>query len=115
MTHVAGSGYDVARWKNLRVWAENGLIRIEDAKDDSYEVIPVSAAKARIRAQVDILKSGHYDASGRRKLSAFIDHVLEIMQKAQVQGMPSDPQASRDLKDRRAKSVVVPADIMGIK
>jgi hypothetical protein len=115
MTHIIGSQYDVARWENLRVWAERGLIRVEDARDNSYQVITVEDAKDRIVALTDIMRSDYYDANGRTELRSFIGQVLEIMQKAQEQGMPSDPQASRDLKDRRAKSFLVPADIMGTK
>jgi hypothetical protein len=112
MTHIIGSQHDVAQWGNLRVWAENGLIRIEDARDNSYEVITVEDAKERIRAQVDIMESDYYDAHGRRQLRTFVSQMLDVMQKAMEQGMPSDPQASRDLKNRRAKSFVVPRDVM---
>ena len=61
MTHIIGSIHDVAMYGNLRAWAENGLVRIEDARDNSYEVITVKEAKARIKAQADILSSAYYD------------------------------------------------------
>jgi len=113
MTHIIGSQHDVARWKNLRVWAERGLVRIEDASDNSYETITVDDAKERIKAQVDILRSTYYDKHGKRQLRMFIDQLLSVLQKATEQGMPSDPQASKDLKNRRAKSFVMPRDIIG--
>jgi len=114
MTHIIGSIHDVAMYGNLRAWAENGLVRIEDARDNSYEVITVKEAKARIKAQADILSSDYYDSDGKSKLTSFIDQMLTVIMKAKEQGMPSDPGASKDLKRRRAKSVVVPSDILGI-
>ena len=112
MTHIIGSQHDVARWGNLRVWAERGLVRIEDGRDNSYETITVAEAQKRIVAQVDILNGPYYDANSKRELRKFINQLLDVVQKAQEQGMPSDPQASRDLKNRRAKSIVVPRDII---
>lgn len=113
MTHIIGSQHDVAKHGNLRVWAERGLVRIEDARDNSYETITVDEAKERIKAQVDILRSTYYDKHGKQQLRMFIDQLLHVLQKATEQGMPSDPQASKDLKNRRAKSFVMPRDIIG--
>jgi hypothetical protein len=112
MTHIIGSIHDVVQWDNLRIWAENGLVRIEDSRDNSFETITVKDAKERIKAQIDILETDYYDTAGKAKLRSHIEAVLGVLEKAKEQGMPSDHTRKNDLKRSRATSVVVPTDII---
>jgi hypothetical protein len=49
------------------------------------------------------------DSAMRAEMQRIIDRSIELARKAQIQGMPDDPSAARDLRRRRPVSVVVPA------
>ena len=101
----------------LRIWAERGLIHIEDSRDNSYECLSVRTALQRMKAisdmlgnstQRDINSEDQFDRANRDRHQRMLDSMIEITRKAQNQGMPSDASARRDLVRRRPKSIVVP-------
>lgn len=121
MVHILGHGHDVVIYGPLRLWAERGLVHIEDGRDNSYESISVQDTLLRINALSEMI--GNSQAGGRgsktnsftkyadeiKDLQDAIDRIIDVCQKAREQGMPDDPSARRDLARRRAKSVSVPS------
>ncbi len=112
--------YDVVSFGKLRMWAERGLIHIEDGDTGEYEAISVRTCLQRMSAIQDMLKNSRADRGSIKNNTAFmsitiekhqrmLDCMVEVVGKAKVQGMPSDASARRDLVRRRPKSVVVPA------
>lgn len=118
---VTTTGNDVVRFGHLRMWAERGLIHIEDAKDNSYNIVSVRTMLHRMRGIQDMLKNSKpgtrqahsHDQMDRKWVEEnqnMLDAMVEVVRKAQIQGMPTDASARRDLVRRRPKSVVVPGN-----
>ncbi len=101
--------------REVRYWAERGLIRVEDSLDNSYEVLSVrqflrhAAALSAMIGNSSANRDAGADSAMRAEMQRIIDRSVEIAKKAQIQGMPDDPSAARDLRRRRPVSVVVPA------
>jgi hypothetical protein len=115
---LVGVSDDVVRFGPLRLWAERGLIRIEDARDGSYEIVSVHTMLYRMRAINEAIKNSSQrqkhsqdpeDAKEVRRLQGMIDAMVTVCRKAQEQGMPSDASARRDLARRLPTTVLVPA------
>lgn len=100
--------------REVRYWAERGLIRAEDSLDNSYEVLSVrqflrhAAALSAMLGNSSSKKDTGADPHLRAEFQRIIDRSIDLARKAQVQGMPDDPSACRDLRRRRPVSVVVP-------
>lgn len=118
---VTTTGNDVVRFGHLRMWAERGLIHIEDAKDNSYVVVSVRTMLHRMRGIQDMLKNSktgtrqahshdQLDRSWVEENQNMLDAMVEVVRKAQIQGMPTDASARRDLVRRRPKSILVPGN-----
>ena len=117
--HILGQT-DVAKYEYLRVWAERGLIHMEDSRDNSFETISVTEALIRARALND-MRPGldgteskaerHAVYEQREKIQLFVEHLLTIVRKAQEQGMPDDPSARQSLKAKRPKSILIPRNV----
>ncbi len=112
---VAVGNRDVVRFGDLRFWAERGLIHIQHARTGAYDSISVRAALERMKAIADMLGNrrsmnteDQFDQANRKRHQDMLDGLVEICRKAQVQGMPSDASARRDLVRRRPRTVVVP-------
>lgn len=112
-THAA----DVVRFGPLYIWAERGLVHIEDSRDNSYESVSVRAMLHRMKAIQDMLGNStarqmnsedQFDRANRERHQKMIEEMLVVIRKAQEQGMPTDAGARRELVRRRPKSVVVP-------
>jgi len=111
------SSDQLGKFGGLRMWAERGLIHIEDAKDNSYRAISVDVAKERLLGLVDMLdnsnskrkKHSHdqFDMQRIRSIQNMVSNMTAVIRKAQEQGMPTDASARRDLVRRRPKTVVV--------
>lgn len=119
---VVGTDRDVVRFGPLRMWAENGLIHVEDARDNSYDCMSVRTALRRMNAISEMLGNSsqrqmhcedQFDQANRLRHMQMLEGLTAIVRKAQVQGMPDDPSARRDLVRRRSKSVVVPQTFGG--
>ncbi len=101
----------------LRLWAERGMIRCVDQRTGQYDVYSVRTTLHRLQALQDMLANSRKDG----KVNAYIDNptylriqrmieqMVDVCQRARVQGMPSDPTAVRDLHRRRPKTFVVPS------
>ena len=108
--------HNVVQTKHLRIWAERGLIHIEDSRDNSYEAVSVRTELMRMKAiqemlmnsREDMKRSGNMHAAEYDSLQRMLEEMIEVCTQAKAQGMPSDPRAARDLADRRPKTVVVP-------
>lgn len=107
----------VVRTKHLRMWAERGLIHIEDSRDNSYNVFAVRTMLHRMRGISDMLGNSSerqinsestLDRNWRTEQLEMLEGMVNVVNKAKEQGMPSDPTACRDLVRRRPKSIVVP-------
>lgn len=117
MTLLLGLEHDVCVFGNLRIWAERGLIHLEDARDNSYEAFSVKTQLHRVKAINDMLQnskaqltsSGGMTAQEFERQMKMVEKMVEICKKAQIQGMPSDPTACRDLRRRLPTSVTVPS------
>lgn len=116
MYSLFGQNNMVCQFGSLRIWAERGLIHIEDAKDNSYTVVAVRTALKRMQAISDMLRNSRvkmlsdkamYGDEFDRQMK-MLDQMTEVCRKAQVQGMPSDASARRDLKRRLPTTVTVP-------
>ena len=111
-------GDDVVRFGPLRMWAERGLVHIEDSRDNSYDTVSVRVCLQRMRALSDMLgnktvdrqknSTDQFDGEFRRRNTEMLEAMTEVCRRAQIQGMPDDASARRDLVRRRAKTVVVP-------
>lgn len=116
----AVTGTEVVKFGNLRMWAERGLVHIEDGGNGGdYKVVGVRVMLQRMRAIQDIIanskptqRQAHsHDQFDRKWLEdnqGMLEAMVEVVKRAQQQGMPSDPTAVRDLVRRRPKTVVVP-------
>ena len=110
--YLLGS-HDVAQLGPLRLWAERGLVHIEDGRDNSFHTLTVKDALDRVQGLNDMLGNSTDDANiyykdERERLMRFIETMIIVAKKAQEQGMPSDGSARRELKRRRSKTVQVP-------
>jgi len=112
--------HNLAQYRHLRVWAERGLIRIEDSRDNSYEILSARETLIRMRAMSDMVKNGlahlrqnpndnsYMAVTEIEDLQRFLDKLENIVQQAREQGSPDDESARRDLVRRRPVTVVVP-------
>ena len=116
---VATTGNDVVRFRHLRMWAERGLIHVEDSRNNEYKVVSVRVMLQRMRAIQDIIANSRpasrqahsadpFDRAWLEENQGMLEAMVEVVRNAQVQGMPSDASARRDLVRRRPKTVVVP-------
>jgi hypothetical protein len=111
-----GGDHMVCRFGHLRIWAERGLIHIEDNRDNSYETMSVRTALQRMVAINDMLANSKAELSRNGGMYAdefernmkMLEQMTDICRKAQEQGMPTDASARRDLVRRRPVSVTVP-------
>lgn len=110
---------DVVIHDNIKMWAERGLIHIEDDRDNSYKVVGVREMLYRLKAVQDMLKNSkpsqrvkhshdRFDRDLIDKTQKTIDQMVEVIRKAQEQGTPHDASARRDLARRRPKTFAVP-------
>ena len=115
--HIIGHGSDVVRCGPLRLWAERGLIHVEDSRDNGYQTMPVKDALFRIKAlnefrpgidgtEDKLTKKWVYGT--RQQLQKLVEEMVELVRKAQAQGMPTDPTASHALRAARPTTVVMP-------
>ena len=99
--------------RQIRFWAERGLIHCEDSLDNEYSSMTVRQFLHRVRGINDMLcnsaasADSGADMSLREETQRNVEKAMEIAAKAQVQGMPSDASARRDLVNRRSKTIAV--------
>ena len=114
--HILGSTHSVADYYHLRVWAEDGLVKIEDARDNGYEVLQVREFLKRLKAindmkgAIDGTESAELKAAiceERTAIDRFVERAIPVARKAQEQGMPSDKSAKNSLAAARPKNFVM--------
>lgn len=113
---LLGHSHDVVIFGPFRIWAERGLIHLEDARDNSYQAYSVKTQLHRIKAINDMLANSKAQLTSNGSLTTqeyerqmkMVEQMVEVLKKAQVQGMPSDASACRDLVRRQPVSVTVP-------
>jgi len=110
---------DVVRFGRLRLWAERGLVHVEDERDGSYNSFSVRTMLERMRAIRDLVANSRalfrrqphtedqFDSKWLRDNEAMLEAMTEVVRRAQEQGMPSDPSARRDLLRRRPRTFVL--------
>lgn len=108
-------GYKVARLGSLRLWAERGLVHIEDERDNSYVCLTVLEAIERATALLEMLRGQrrelheagvlHREEWDRRM--AGLGEILEVIRQAREQGPPDDPQARQEAERRAPRLFVV--------
>lgn len=119
--HAVVSPQDVVRFGPLRVWAERGLIHIEDERTGGgYKVHTVKTALRRIKAVSDMLGNSvrmrqkygvdELDQLEWNRQMKAVEGIVALASKAQAQGMPSDPTAVRDAHRRLPKTIGVPSN-----
>jgi hypothetical protein len=111
-----GGDHMTCRFGPLYIWAERGLIHIEDARDNSYDSMSVRTALQRMVAISDMLRNskaqmiadGAMYAEEYERQMRMLEQMTEVCRLAQEQGMPSDSSARNDLIRRRPVTVTVP-------
>lgn len=99
--------------RELRFWAERGLIHCEDSLDNSYRSMSVRQFLHRVRGLNDMLNNTSskrdkgFDVQLREELQRNVEKATELARIAQLQGMPEDASARRDLVRRAKKTVSV--------
>ena len=98
----------------LYLWAENGLVCWEFAKNNAYGSMDWREAPKRVLALSQMVtnssEEGHY-ADESNRLKTFVCDMERVIRPAKEQGGPNDDGAAEDRRRRRAKSVVVPRAI----
>ena len=119
--HLLGQ-HNVTLFGNLRIWPENGLIKIEDKRDGSYEAITVKEALLRAKALNDMVKNSGAHIRNRTKDAAYysdeiktiqdlVESVVNACRIAREQGMPDDPVSRQERINRRPKMVPVSSGV----
>lgn len=107
--------HDCVRFRNLRIWAERGLIHVEE-DNGNYQAISVRSTAHRMRALQDMINNSREEAKRNPgfnhqlcdQIQRMLESMIEVARKAQIQGMPDDPTAREELKRRRPVTLVVP-------
>jgi len=120
MTHILGGNTQMAILRSmdgktqLRFWAERGLIRVEDSRDNSFETLSVKEVLIRMAGLSDMLGNkttsdeSIIDNAYRTMIQKYLEDMIDIVRQAQEQGQPTDESAIRDLNRRRAKTFTLP-------
>src|SRR4051812_12731771 len=96
--------------RETRFWAERGIVQCED-NIDGYSSMSVRAFLKRVNALNEMMGNSSPgrdkgpDSDLRQETLRVVELASEIARMAQVQGMPSDPTARRDMARRRKKTV----------
>ena len=111
MVHLLGLDNDVVKHGPLRLWAADGMIKIEDGRDNSYTALSVKEALERVSAINEMIGNSSGDgeyADEITRLQRFVEGMVELCKKARVQGMPTDATARKERRRRHSTSVIVP-------
>ena len=104
-------------WGDLRIWAERGLIHIEDSRDSSYKSESVAAFLVKVKALNDMkMKFDGTESSAERKaiiedrsrIQKLVEGAIDVAHRARAQGMPDDSTAGSSIRASRTVSVAVP-------
>lgn len=108
---------DVVRFGPLRIWAERGLIHVEDSRDNSYKKVSTRDELFRLQAINDMLANSRqkgsedqFDASNVTRIRRAVEGMIAVCQKARTQGDPfgESKALARRLVRTMPKTVVTP-------
>lgn len=110
-------GHNVCQFGPLRIWAERGLIHVEDSRDASYSTVSVHTALERMGALSDMIqnsrekmrRTGFMPTAEHDRIVRMLEEMIDVVRLARHQGTPDNPQARRELVRRRPKSVLMPS------
>ena len=104
----------VVRFRGYRWWADRGLIHWENQLNGDYNSQSVRVTLLRLKALNDMISNSRRSTGGYmlpdqiREMQEYIDQMIELVKKAQYQGMPDDPRvAKQKANDRRVSSRMV--------
>ena len=100
--------------REVRFWAERGLVCWEDSKDNSYGTMNHVEAGLRALALSEMVFKSHeqgYYCDETRRLQKFICEMENVIRKAIEQGSPLSEDAGREYVRRRPTSVIVPQEM----
>jgi hypothetical protein len=110
MTYLIGNS-GVVKHGNLRIWAERGMIRIEDARDNSYVTVQLKQFLFRIKALNDAIgkssDSWEY-ADERRDMQRLVEEYVAVAKRCYGQGEPENKDAIKSRKRSRTRQVSMP-------
>lgn len=123
MVQLIGGRARTVRFGTLRLWADRGLIHIEDEVTNTYDAVPVKEALLRVQALQDMCRNTLMEAREKRETKEVVDRyfralndnqkiieqIVQLCHQAREQGLPTDDGARRELARRRPTSLVVPA------
>lgn len=101
------------RGQPIYVWAERGLICLEDAATNTYKTESWQTMAQRTLALSDMVKNtpGGIHSDERVAIQRIICKMDGIIRQAKEQGSPDNPDAAAEYARRRAKRSLVPAKI----
>ena len=106
--------HELCRFGATRFWAERGLVHIEEDETGDYQSVSVSTILKRMRAVSEMIGNSRDSRKGficndiAKRWQDMLDKMVIVVQKAQEQGMPSDPTAHRDRQIRKRRTFLVP-------
>jgi sugar-specific transcriptional regulator TrmB len=111
-------GSKVVKCGQTSFWAARGLIHAIDERNGNYKIISVREMLHRMEAIQDIInnssnasrqKHSHdkVDSVWLEENQTMIEKMLEVVNEAQIQGMPTDPTAVADMARRQRKVLLV--------
>ena len=114
MVHILGSNNLVAQLGPLRLWAENGIVCMEDSRDNGYTQCNVRTTLERVQAINDMIGNTLHKGIARdtpeiKMMQKFVDDTVAICRKAQEQGEPTDKSSTNSRKASLPTSVSVPS------
>lgn len=107
MTTLLGQ-HAVRQHGRLRLWPENGMIKIEDSRDGSYKAITIKEALERARALNDMIRNSldrgrtqdsMFYADELDSIQRLVEDVIDMCRIAKSQGDPTDANVVRDKID----------------
>lgn len=90
MVHIHDSSRKVKTFRNLKFFAERGLVRIIRETDGEYTVLSVKDFARRIKALNEIAKTWP-DLELRAEMVRAVEELIEVAKTAKAQGSPNDP------------------------
>lgn len=121
MTYLLGN-HNVVKFGTLRIWADRGLIHIEDSENDEYKAVSVREMLYRVNGLNEMIArssdrghskneyKGNY-AEERLRYMRFVEEMIPVLRKAQEQGTPDEAmRTGRTLKNDKPVQVFFAAD-----
>lgn len=106
--------------KCQRWWADRGLLHVEDARDNTYESVPIRTFLQRLKAVNDMIgnskttlaKEGFAHKDELNRQQRFVEEGMELVRIAKEQGEAGSPDAVRDASRRKSLTLVMPDNRM---